>query len=218
MANSTKPGLSADNGFVLVGGWCYYIAVKERLKLLLAAKEKATIPVSGEVLAAVLIPIFYKEGEYHLLFTKRTDLVKIHKGEICFPGGHFEPEDVTLLNTALRETNEEIGIPREDIEVLGGLENSTTASSGFIISSFVGLIPYPHPLKLEEQEIEEALEVPVSFLLNPSNLREEMWDRSGRKFPVQFYNYHERIIWGATGRILKIFLPIWAEAVSEKPL
>jgi len=202
----------------LVGGWCYYIAVEERLKLLLAAKEKATTPASGEVLAAVLIPLFYKEGQYHILFTKRTDRVKTHKGEICFPGGAYEPQDINLLNTALRETDEEIGIPPKNIEIMGGLENSTTAASGFVISSFVGLIPYPHPLKLEEREIEEVLEVPVSFLLDPGNLREELWERNGRKFQVQFYNYHDRIIWGATGRILKIFLPIWAEAVSEKPL
>lgn len=190
----------------------------ERLKLALSRHEKSNVVANTEVLAAVLIPVFFKEGEYHLLFTKRTDLVKTHKGQICFPGGHYEPEDITMLKTALRETNEEVGIPPADIEIAGELDSTVNASSGYIITSFVGLIPYPHPLKLEEREIEEVLEVPVSFLLDPGNLREEMWERNGRKFQVQFYNYHDRIIWGATGRILKIFLPIWAEAVSERPL
>ena len=187
----------------------------DRLKLLLDKKEKVIVVSPEATLAAVLVPIFFKEGQYHLLFTKRTDLVKIHKGEICFPGGHYEPEDITLLKTALRETNEEVGIRSGDIEIAGELDNTVNASSGYIISSFVGFIPYPHILKLEEQEIVEALEVPISFLLDPVNLKEEMWDRNGRKFLVEFYNYRDRIIWGATGRILKIFLPVWAEAVSE---
>lgn len=189
----------------------------DRLKLALARHEKSNVVANTEILAAVLIPVFLKNGEYHLLFTKRTDLVKTHKGEICFPGGHYEPEDITMLATALRETHEEVGIPPSDIQMAGELDSTVNASSGYIITSYVGFIPYPHTLKLEMQEIVEALEVPVSFLLNPANLREEMWDRNGRKFLVQFYNYHDRIIWGATGRILKIFLPIWAEAASEKP-
>lgn len=200
------------------GGWCYDIAVKEHLKLVLAARGKKSIVANGEIPAAVLIPIFYKEGQYHILFTKRTDRVKTHKGEMCFPGGAYEPEDITLLNTALRETNEEIGVPPRDVEILGELENNTPASSGFVISSFVGFIPYPHALKLEEQEIEEIIEVPIPFLLEPSNLREEMWERNGRKFPVQFYSYHDRVIWGATGRILKIFLPAWMEAATVEHL
>lgn len=190
----------------------------DRLKLALARHEKSNIVANTEILAAVLIPIFLKNGEYHILFTKRTDLVKTHKGEICFPGGHYEPEDITMLATALRETHEEVGIPPWDIQMAGELDSTVNASSGYIITSFVGFIPYPHTLKLEVQEIVEALEVPVSFLLDPNNLKEEMWNRNGRQFLVQFYNYHDRIIWGATGRILKIFLPIWSEAASEKPL
>jgi 8-oxo-dGTP pyrophosphatase MutT (NUDIX family) len=189
--------------------------VFDRLKLALAQHEKSNVVANTEILAAVLVPVFFKNGEYHLLFTKRTDLVKTHKGEICFPGGHYEPEDITMLATALRETNEEVGIPSRDIQIAGELDSTVNASSGYIITSYVGFIPYPHTLKLEEREIVEALEVPISFLLDPANLREEMWNRNGREFLVQFYNYHERIIWGATGRILKIFLPIWAGAASS---
>jgi 8-oxo-dGTP pyrophosphatase MutT (NUDIX family) len=189
--------------------------VFDRLKLALAQHEKSNVVANTEILAAVLIPVFLKNDEYHLLFTKRTDLVKTHKGEICFPGGHYEPEDITMLATALRETNEEVGIPTRDIQVAGELDSTINASSGYIITSYVGFIPYPHTLKLEEREIVEALEVPISFLLDPANLREEMWNRNGREFLVQFYNYQERIIWGATGRILKIFLPIWALAASS---
>ncbi len=190
----------------------------DRLRLVLAAKHKDSVVSSSDIQAAVLIPVFFKNGEYHLLFTKRTDRVKTHKGEICFPGGAFEPEDVTLRNTAIRETREEIGLTPDQIDILGELDNTATSVSGFVITAFIGIIPYPFDLTLETQEVEEALEVPVSFLLDQRNLREEMWERGDRKFLVQFYNFHDRIIWGATGRILKIFLPLWLEAASEKPL
>jgi 8-oxo-dGTP pyrophosphatase MutT (NUDIX family) len=192
--------------------------VIDRLKLALARHEKSNVVANTEILAAVLIPVFLKNGEYHLLFTKRTDLVKTHKGEICFPGGHYEPEDITMLKTALRETEEEVGIAPQDILVAGELDSTINASSGYIITSYVGFIPYPHVLKLEEREIVEALEVPVSFLLDPANLKQETWDYHGRRINVECYNFHDRVIWGATGRILKIFLPVWAEAAAEKTL
>lgn len=207
-----KTGLSQ----VRAGG--IIIAVIDRLRRVLATIDCTTSTTGGEALAAVLIPIFYKEGEYQVLFTKRTDRVKTHKGEMSFPGGAYEPEDITLRTTALRETHEEIGIPPRDVDVLGQINNATVSVTKYVISAFVGKIPYPHTLKLEEEEVAEVIEVPISFLLNPANLREETWEREGRKFDVQFYNYHERIIWGATGRILKIFLPIWAKAASEEPL
>jgi 8-oxo-dGTP pyrophosphatase MutT (NUDIX family) len=193
--------------------------VIERLRQALATADwEMPVPVGDIALAAVLIPVFYKEGEYHILFTKRTERVKSHKGEISFPGGAYEPEDITLCQTALRETQEEIGIAPADVNVIGQIHNATVSVTKYLISAFVGTIPYPHMLKLEEAEVAEAFEVPVSFLLNPANLHEAVWEREGRKFDVQFYNYKDYIIWGATGRILKVFLPLWAKAASEERL
>jgi 8-oxo-dGTP pyrophosphatase MutT (NUDIX family) len=188
--------------------------VIDRLKLALAQREKSSV-TNTEIPAAVLIPIFLKNGEYHLLFTKRTDTVKTHKGEICFPGGHFEPEDITMLATALREANEEVGIRPSDVQIIGDLGGSVVSVFGVAITSYIGVIPYPHKLILEEREIAATLEVPVSFLLDPANLKNEVWERNGKPFPVELFHFHEHVIWGATFRILKIFLPVWAEAASE---
>jgi 8-oxo-dGTP pyrophosphatase MutT (NUDIX family) len=188
----------------------------DRLQRALARREKTKIGDNTGILAAVLIPVFFKDGEYHILFTKRTDTVKTHKGDVCFPGGHYEPEDRSMLDTALRETNEEIGMPPRDIQIAGELDSTINASSGYIITSFVGFIPYPHTLKLETREIAEVLEVPIPFLLDLANLCDGTWEHEGINFPIQFYNYHDRIIWGATQRILSIFLPIWAAAAPGK--
>ncbi len=189
--------------------------VKERLKLALAAREKVRTVPNGEVLAAVLVPLFYKDGQCHVLLTKRTYTVKTSKGQISFPGGVYEPYDKTPLDTALRETAEEIGVPPGEVEVLGELDDASTSTFGYVISPFVGIIPYPYPFKPELAEIEEILEVPISFLLDPKNFRRETWDRGDRKVPVEIYDFHGKIIWGLTCRILKDFLPIWLKAVTE---
>ena len=88
--------------------------------------------------SAVLVPIYHKQGEYYILFTKRTEDVKNHKGQISFPGGVHQEEDRTLVDTALRESAEEIGLMPNDVEVLGELDDTTTVTSSFIISPFVG--------------------------------------------------------------------------------
>jgi 8-oxo-dGTP pyrophosphatase MutT (NUDIX family) len=192
--------------------------IKEKLKLALAAREKVNVIANGEIVAAVLVPLFYKEGECHVLLTRRTNTVKTSKGQISFPGGACEPEDKTLLDTALRGTAEEVGIPSGEVEVLGELDDASTATFGYLISPFVGVIPYPYPLKPEPAEIEEILEVPISTLLDPQNFREAVWERSGRKTPVEQFDYKGHIIWGLTCRILKNFLPIWVKVNSREGL
>ena len=181
--------------------------MKERIKRILAHRERKTIPNKGLERAAVLIPIYERGGEYYLVFTRRTEKVIYHKGQISFPGGaHNEGE--TLETTALRESWEEIGLEPKDAEILGGLDEAVTTTSNYVISPFVAFIPYPYKFTKNPEEVEEIIEVPVTALLDKNSFREEVELRHGKPTPAYFYQYHGYIIWGATARILKQFLEL----------
>jgi 8-oxo-dGTP pyrophosphatase MutT (NUDIX family) len=157
------------------------------------------------VQAGVLLLTYLKDGEVCVLLNKRTDRVKHHKGEISFPGGARDPEDATILDTALREANEEMGVEREDVEVLCRLDQVST-SSRFAITPFVGTIRPSYPFHTSQSEVAEVLEVPLSVLLDPANWREVIMN-GGRGWSGGFaYAYGEHLIWGATARILTQFL------------
>jgi len=183
--------------------------VKQRLKEVLSRRQKRRIIDANRVLSAVLMPIYYREGQYYILFTQRTEKVKDHKGQISFPGGAYEEKDGTLVNTALRESAEEIGLMPGDIEVLGGLDDIATIGSGYIISPFVAYIPWPYQFKLEERETEEIIEVPISALLDRDSVRQGTDILDTKVVTTYFYHYQGRVIWGATARILNQFLDIW---------
>jgi len=176
--------------------------MEERIKEILACREKACIDRPGLVRAAVLIPLFKKNGEYHILLTRRTDKVRHHKGQISFPGGR-QDQGEDLLATALREAKEEMGIEEKDVRILGELDDMCTISSDFCIAPFVGLIPYPYPFKISRHEIEEIIEVPLAAFLDETKFREELHSRDGEPVLVYFYQHDEHTIWGATARILK---------------
>ena len=176
--------------------------MEKKIKEILACREKACIDQPGLVRAAVLIPLFEKNGEYHVLLTRRTERVSHHKGQISFPGGRQDHGE-DLLATALREAKEEMGIEEKDVCILGELDDMCTFSSDFCIAPFVGLIPYPYPFKINRHEIEEILEVPLSVFLDESKFREELRSRNGELVPVYFYEHDAHTIWGATARMLK---------------
>jgi 8-oxo-dGTP pyrophosphatase MutT (NUDIX family) len=176
--------------------------MEEKIKEILACRERACIDKPGLIRAAVLIPLFKKQGEYHVLLTRRTDKVGTHKGQISFPGGKRD-EGEDLLCTALREAREEMGIAEKDVRILGELDDMCTISSDFCIAPFVGLIPYPYPFKINRHEIEEIIEVPLSVFLDETKFREELRSRNGELIPVFSYQHDEHTIWGATARILK---------------
>lgn len=184
--------------------------MKERIKEILSQREKQNIIITDAPLApaAVLLPLYQKGGEYHILFTKRTEKVEHHKGQISFPGGARHEEDRSLEDTALRETFEEIGVRPEDVEILGELDNMGTISSNFLISPFVALIPYPYEFVINPDEIEELVEVPIAALLDKKNYREEFQVYQGISYWGSFYQYKGKVIWGATARILKQFLDL----------
>lgn len=176
--------------------------MERKIREVLACRDKICIDDPALAQAAVLIPLFRKEGEYHVLLTRRTEKVGTHKGQISFPGGRRD-EGEPLLTTALREAHEEIGIQEQDVRILGELDDMCTLTSDFCIAPFVGLIPYPYSFNVNDQEIAEIIEVPLSAFLDGTTFREELRVRNGQPLHVCFYEHGEHIIWGATARILK---------------
>jgi len=170
--------------------------VKQQIEKILRHHKKKKITGENLKASAVLIPLFYNQGQYHVLFTERSDDVNFHKGQVCFPGGTREPSDSSLLQTALRETEEEISVKAKDVEILGEFDDNMTLTSNYVISPFVALIPYPYPLMADGREIREIFSVPLSFLMDEANFKQDSYE----------YEYEGHIIWGATARILRQFI------------
>ncbi|MFC2033959.1 NUDIX hydrolase [Chloroflexota bacterium] len=189
--------------------------MKQQLKQALSRRQKSCIVDTGKMPSAVLLPVYYKQGEYHILFTMRTDKVKAHKGQISFPGGAYEEHDGILVNTALRECSEEICLVAEDVEILGELDDIATFVSNYIISPFVAVIPWPYQFKADPFEVEEIIEVPISKLLDESCLHKETEFVNGEEFIAYFYHYQDKVIWGATARILAQFLDIYTNVINK---
>jgi 8-oxo-dGTP pyrophosphatase MutT (NUDIX family) len=185
------------------------LLMKEKLGQALASRQKLRISDGGLTEAAVLVPIFCKDGEYHILFTQRTDQVPHHKGQISFPGGARSQDDATLRDTALRESREEIGLKATDAEIVGELDDIPTATSYYNIAPFVAFIPYPYKFVLSHFEISDIFSIPVSELLNKANRKKERYTFGGRVYTGYSYEHEGRVIWGATAQIVQQLLKIW---------
>jgi len=179
----------------------------EKVRNSLHSRNRRIIEQPSLARAAVLIPLFQKGQDCHIVFTKRSDNVRYHKGEISFPGGVFDEEDLELQRTALREAFEEIGLKEDDVQIIGILDDIITVTQ-FIVTPFIGLFPYPYPFELSAIEIAELIEVPLSALLNEDCFSEREIIRGTSKEVVSAYQYQNHIIWGATARILKQFLDL----------
>ena len=166
---------------------------------------------------AVVVLVYMRNGEPHVVFTKRTNNVAAHKGEISFPGGAYETEDASLLETALRETAEELGVDLRCAQVLGKLDDVPTATSGFVIAPFVIYVDSPPVFRPDPFEVAEVFDVPLKALLDPSVFHEEEWDFDGEARKVQFYRHKDREIWGATARILRQFLQLYETQQMKLP-
>jgi 8-oxo-dGTP pyrophosphatase MutT (NUDIX family) len=160
-------------------------------------------PDEGQRLAAVLVPLFVRDAALHVLFTRRTDTLEHHRGQISFPGGTAEEGDESLFATALRETEEELGIRPADVRLLGALAPVNT-TTGFVVEPFVGAIPQPYALTPAPSEIAEVIEAPVAALLHPKALERRLLP--DRDEPTLFYHYGAHVVWGATARMLKELL------------
>jgi 8-oxo-dGTP pyrophosphatase MutT (NUDIX family) len=188
-------------------------AFKARVQAILAGRERARLSDPRLRCAAVLLPLLWKGGQWHVAVTQRTHNVEHHRGQISFPGGACEAQDAGLLDTALRETHEEIGVPPGAVEVLGMLDDFPTITH-FVVTPFVGIIPHPFAYCVNEEEVEAVVEVPISFLLEPAHVRVEEREYEGQLYEVLFWDYQEGArtytIWGATARTLRSFLDLIA--------
>ncbi|RPI05798.1 MAG: CoA pyrophosphatase [Ignavibacteriae bacterium] len=170
---------------------------------------------SGLTYAAVLIPFFEKSGELHLVLTKRSTDVKHHKGQISFPGGVKENEDISFIDTALREAEEEIGLSKSDVEVLG-IYNDFITPSGFCITPVIAFLSTAVKFSVNPIEVAEVIEVPLHFFLKPQNEQTEFHLFDGMKRPVYYYYYGEHEIWGATAAMLRSFLIDLSQQLGRK--
>ena len=177
----------------------------EEIREFLSRVERTTISDGTLTRAAVLVPFFERQGELFLLLTKRTDEVEHHKGQVSFPGGACDVDDADIVDTALREAEEEIGLPRAAVEVVG-LFNDIRTPTGFVITPVVGFIPRLPALRISRNEVAEILEVPVSLFLDSSNARIERRSLGGKSIEVYFYTFENSEIWGATAWIIRSML------------
>jgi 8-oxo-dGTP pyrophosphatase MutT (NUDIX family) len=151
--------------------------------------------------AAVLVPIIDDPHELQVLFTERTSHLKNHAGQISFPGGKMEKEDISLEKTALRETEEEIGLTQEKINILGKL-SFVTSSTGFWVQPFVALVTPPLELTLDPHEVAEVFTAPLNFLLNPKHHETHSITHKGKLQDVYVIPFKGKQIWGMTAKIL----------------
>jgi 8-oxo-dGTP pyrophosphatase MutT (NUDIX family) len=153
--------------------------------------------------AAVLVPLYQDQGLWHVLFTQRTHLVETHKGQVSFPGGRVDPGDADRVATALRETEEEIGLRREDVMVLGQLDELLTVTQ-YRVTPVVGVFPWPYTFVISEAELSAVFGVPLTWLADPQNLEIQYREPlvAGPKVPVYYLHYENYTIWGATARML----------------
>ena len=179
----------------------------DELKKALTERKKLMITDSRLKPSAVLLPIFKKDGRCHILFTKRTDHLANHKGQISFPGGGRHDDDKSLMETALRESWEEIGLRQSDIKIIGELDDAATTTSLFCITPFVGIIPYPYEFKRDTFEVEEIFDVSLEDLMK-ADKKEEAVEIGGVQIKVISYEIAGHVIWGATAWILTEFLSI----------
>jgi len=155
--------------------------------------------------AAVLVPLFLREDQPWVLFTRRTEHLKNHSGEISFPGGGAEEQDADVWQTALRETEEEVGICAADVQRLGRLDDFYSVF-GFQVKVCVGSFVDPYPYKVDENEIAMLIELPLVRLRDPRIYHQEDWRHQGRMIPVDFFQLDGHQIWGMTASILKQLL------------
>ncbi len=174
----------------------------------LGKHRKIALPPCDYSESAVLVPLHTSGEELSILFTRRTDRVTHHKGQISFPGGVREKGDRDLMETALRETGEEIGIMASQITVVGELDDLYTGT-GYRITPYVGLLPPSYTIVTNNDEIDEVAEVPVTLLMEPRIHSIGTRSYKGKKFKSHFFEIRKDfVVWGATAHILAQFLEV----------
>ena len=156
--------------------------------------------------AAVLVPLVWQDEEWHLLYTRRTDTVDSHKGQVAFPGGACDDGETTAEQTALREADEEIGLNPKDVRVLGKLSDLVTVSY-FQVTPVVGVVRWPNVFQVGEQEVARVFTIPLGWLANPSN-RWQFERSDSKRGLIAYHPYDGELLWGATARMTVDFLKV----------
>lgn len=168
--------------------------------VLLDSEEAAALDVHGRIDAAVLVPLYVSGGELHAVFTRRREDLRRHAGEISFPGGRQDDDETDLRLTALREAEEEIGLPPRAVELVGALQPTPTIATNYAVYPFVGLIEPGHPWRPSAQEVAEVLELPLRAVRDGYSRRRLL--RRGVPFRTDVYIVGDNLIWGATARMV----------------
>lgn len=153
--------------------------------------------------AAVLIILFYKHNDINVLLTQRTHNVKTHKDQISFPGGLYKKKDKLMINTALRETSEEIGINSNNLEILGKLDNVKSIEENFLITPYVTYAEHLTNISLNKQEVKKIIEIPLYYFSQIKNIKKKFIKINGDKQLFECYLYDDNCIWGLTAYLLK---------------
>jgi 8-oxo-dGTP pyrophosphatase MutT (NUDIX family) len=182
------------------------VATPDQLRELLLDPEEAAAMDStgGSTDAAVLVPLYLDGGDLHAVYTKRRDDLSKHAGEISFPGGRPDFPDEDLVVTALREAEEEIGLPREEVEVVGALPPVGTFVTGYRIHPYVGVIKAGHRWVPQPTEVEVVLELSLRDVIRGHEMRRLL--KKGVPIRTPTYTVDGNLIWGATGRITQLLL------------
>jgi 8-oxo-dGTP pyrophosphatase MutT (NUDIX family) len=182
----------------------------DRLRLKLRRADAVERPLPGTELkaAAVLLPLLRDATEIRLLYTRRSDRLASHRGEVAFPGGRFDRRDPHLLAAALREAYEEVGIEPQSVDVLGSFEGRRTHSTDIMVTPFVGVVQGSPTLRPDPKEVAEIFEVPLAALSDPRYRGAYRWQRNGSTSHRPAILYHGQVIWGLTYELTMRFLEL----------
>jgi len=191
----------------------FFASLREYLR----AYKRLEIRDASLTPSAVLIPLLARGNEFKeltIVFIRRSDDSRYHAGQVAFPGGRAEPFERNLIQTAVREAREEIGLQLENIDILGMLDDFVTLKSNFNITPVIAKINQ-REFKRQQEEVADIFEVPVAHLLDAHNSGYRDWEHKGRVYRVKEYYYKKRLIWGATARILEKLLSIFSQILGK---
>jgi 8-oxo-dGTP pyrophosphatase MutT (NUDIX family) len=183
-----------------------------QLAVMLGERPRRRLAEPNATSAAVLVPLQVVGDAIHVVYTRRARSLPTHAGQVAFPGGIADgARDADLAATALREASEEIGLARDDVHLLGPLDDIATVSSRFVITPYVGLVPHPYAWVPCPREVDAVFSVSLAQLRAPEAERQELWDFDGTRVPIDFFPIDGHVIWGATHRITRNLLEVLGE-------
>lgn len=214
MTNFTRDGDYAPPFGPTATRWYNLSVTTDQVRAAVSSHSKKAVSDGHLVQSAVLVPLLCKDGELHVLLTERTQGVRSHKGQVCFPGGTADHDDESLLATALREAWEETGLNPSDVDVIGEIDDNVVRSTGYVITPFVGFIPYPYPFQASESETRDIFFVPLRVLMDPLRFYRQERVIDGHYYYGPVCDFDGHVIWGATGRILEHLISLLTEAAG----